>query len=65
MRKGRHNAPSQGQLDPETSQVGQVRLARSGDGVTVTVFGFDSARDRIKLIWAVWNPEKLRPWTTS
>ena len=26
---------------------------------------FDVTRDRIKHIWAVRNPEKLRPWTTG
>jgi RNA polymerase sigma-70 factor (ECF subfamily) len=35
------------------------------DGVTVTVYAFDVAGDRIKHIWAVRNPEKLRPWTTT
>jgi RNA polymerase sigma-70 factor (ECF subfamily) len=34
------------------------------DGVTVTVFAFDITRDRIKHIWAIRNPDKLRPWTT-
>jgi RNA polymerase sigma-70 factor (ECF subfamily) len=34
-------------------------------GVTVTVFAFDVAADRITHIWAVRNPEKLRPWTTG
>jgi hypothetical protein len=33
------------------------------------VFGagqaFDVAGDRIKHIWVVRNPEKLRPWTTG
>jgi hypothetical protein len=33
------------------------------DGVTVTVFAFDVVADRIKHIWAVRNPEKLRSWT--
>jgi hypothetical protein len=33
------------------------------DGVTVTVFAFDIAGDRIQRIWAVRNPDKLRPWT--
>ena len=40
-------------------------LVAQQDGVTVTVFAFDVAGDRIKHIWAVWNPEKLRPWTTG
>jgi RNA polymerase sigma-70 factor (ECF subfamily) len=26
---------------------------------------FDLAGDRISRIWAVRNPEKLRPWTTD
>jgi len=29
------------------------------DGVTVTVFAFDVAGDRITHIWAVRNPDKL------
>jgi len=29
------------------------------------VMAFDVAGDRIKHIWAVRNPEKLRPWTTE
>ena len=32
------------------------------DGVTVTVLAFDVAGDRIKHIWSVRNPDKLRPW---
>lgn len=32
-------------------------------GVIVTVFAFDFAGDRIRRIWVVRNPEKLRPWT--
>jgi RNA polymerase sigma-70 factor (ECF subfamily) len=35
------------------------------DSVTVTVFAFEVAGDRIKHIWAVCNPDKLRPWTTG
>jgi RNA polymerase sigma-70 factor (ECF subfamily) len=35
------------------------------DGVTVTVFAFAVAADRITHIWAVRNPDKLRPWTAS
>jgi len=42
---------------------GQPGLVAQQDGVTVTVFAFDVARDRIKHIWAVRNPDKLRPWT--
>jgi RNA polymerase sigma-70 factor (ECF subfamily) len=35
------------------------------DGVTVTVFAFDVADGRIKHIWAIRKPEKLRAWTTG
>jgi RNA polymerase sigma factor (sigma-70 family) len=44
---------------------GQPGLVAQQDGVTVTVFAFDVAGDRIKHIWAVRNPEKLRPWTVG
>ena len=44
---------------------GQPGLVAQQDGVTVTVFAFDVAGDRIKHIWAVRNPDKLRPWTTA
>jgi RNA polymerase sigma factor (sigma-70 family) len=42
---------------------GQPGLVAQQDGVTVAVFAFDVAGDRIKHIWAVRNPDKLRPWT--
>ncbi|OXM47478.1 RNA polymerase subunit sigma-24 [Amycolatopsis thailandensis] len=32
-------------------------------GLTVAVFAFHVAEDRIRHIWGVRNPEKLRPWT--
>jgi RNA polymerase sigma-70 factor (ECF subfamily) len=41
---------------------GQPGLVAQVDGVTVTVIAFDIAESRIKHIWAVRNPEKLRPW---
>ena len=44
---------------------GQPGLVVQQDGVTVTVFAFVIADDRIKRIWAIRNPEKLRPWTTG
>jgi RNA polymerase sigma factor (sigma-70 family) len=44
---------------------GQPGLVAQQDGVTVTVFAFDVAGDRITRIWAVRNPDKLRPWTTG
>ncbi len=42
---------------------GQPGLVAQQDGVTVTVFAFDIAGGRITHIWAVRNPDKLRPWT--
>jgi RNA polymerase sigma-70 factor (ECF subfamily) len=44
---------------------GQPGLVAQQDGVTVTVFAFAIAGERIKHIWAVRNPEKLRPWTAG
>jgi RNA polymerase sigma factor (sigma-70 family) len=44
---------------------GQPGLVGQQDGVTVTVFAFEVAGDRIKHIWAMRNPEKLRPWIMS
>ena len=44
---------------------GQPGLVAQQEGVTVVVIAFDIAGDRIRNIWAVRNPEKLRPWTTS
>jgi RNA polymerase sigma factor (sigma-70 family) len=42
---------------------GQPGLVAQQDGVTVTVFAFDITEGRITHIWAMRNPEKLRPWT--
>ncbi|HET7013146.1 MAG TPA: RNA polymerase sigma factor SigJ [Streptosporangiaceae bacterium] len=44
---------------------GQPGLIAQLDGVTVAVYAFDIADDRIKHIWAILNPDKLRPWTTN
>ena len=44
---------------------GQPGLVVQQDGVTVAVIAFDVVGERIKHIWAVRNPEKLRPWTTG
>jgi len=44
---------------------GQPGLVIQEDGVTATVMAFDVAGDRITHVWAVRNPEKLRPWTTG
>jgi RNA polymerase sigma factor (sigma-70 family) len=43
---------------------GQPGLVAQQDGVTVTVFAFAVTADRITHIWAVRNPDKLRPWMT-
>jgi RNA polymerase sigma factor (sigma-70 family) len=42
---------------------GQPGLAVEEDGLIVTVYAFEFAGDRIKHIWAMRNPDKLRPWT--
>jgi len=44
---------------------GQPGLVALQDDVTVVVMAFDVAGGRIKHVWAVRNPEKLRPWTTG
>ncbi|AQA20802.1 putative rNA polymerase sigma factor [Rhodococcus sp. MTM3W5.2] len=44
---------------------GRPGLVAQHTGVTVTVAAFDLADDRITRIWAVRNPEKLRPWTEN
>jgi RNA polymerase sigma-70 factor (ECF subfamily) len=44
---------------------GQPGLVVELDGVIVTVFAFEIVGDRIRHIWAVRNPEKLRPWTAG
>ncbi len=59
-----NRAPS-GMTLLERTVNGQPGLVAQQDGVTVTVFAFEVAADRIKHIWAVRNPEKLRPWTTT
>lgn len=49
----------------ERSVNGQPGLIGLQDGVTVMVMAFDFAGGRIKHIWAVRNPEKLRRWTSD
>jgi RNA polymerase sigma-70 factor (ECF subfamily) len=44
---------------------GQPGLVAQQDGVTVTVFAFEVAGDRVRHIWVVRNPEKLRRWTAG
>ncbi|RQX19808.1 RNA polymerase subunit sigma-24 [Micromonospora ureilytica] len=41
----------------------QPGLIAQQDGVTVSVYAFEVVGDRIKRIWAVRHPDKLRPWT--
>ncbi len=41
---------------------GQPGLVMRRDGVAVTVFAFDLEGGVIKHIWAIRNPDKLRPW---
>ena len=44
---------------------GQPGLVAQQDGVVVVVYAFEIAGDQITRLWAVLNPEKLRPWTTG
>ncbi|MEV0415572.1 RNA polymerase sigma factor SigJ [Streptomyces sp. NPDC050448] len=44
---------------------GQPGLVAQHAGVTVTVAAFSLTGGRITRIWAVRNPEKLRPWTET
>jgi RNA polymerase sigma factor (sigma-70 family) len=59
-----NRAPSNATLLERTVN-GQPGLVAEQDGAIVTVFAFDVARDRIKRIWVIRNPDKLRPWTTT
>ncbi|MFJ9560879.1 RNA polymerase sigma factor SigJ [Streptomyces fuscichromogenes] len=43
---------------------GRPGLVARHAGITVTVAAFDLADGRVTRIWAVRNPEKLRPWNT-
>lgn len=49
----------------ESTVNGQPGLVAQQDGITVTVYAFAVAGGRITHIWAMRNPDKLRPWTTS
>jgi RNA polymerase sigma-70 factor (ECF subfamily) len=44
---------------------GQLGLVAQRDGVTIAVYSFGVAGDRIEHIWAILNPEKLRSWTSA
>ncbi|MET9466117.1 RNA polymerase sigma factor SigJ [Streptomyces sp. NPDC006544] len=49
----------------ERSVNGRPGLVAQNAGVTVTVAAFGLTGGRITRIWAVRNPEKLRPWTET
>lgn len=44
---------------------GRPGLVAEQDDVTIAVYAFDVEDDRIKHIWVIRNPEKLRPWTAG
>ncbi len=44
---------------------GQPGLAGEYQGAIVAVFAFGITDDRISRIWAIRNPDKLRPWTSA
>jgi RNA polymerase sigma-70 factor (ECF subfamily) len=44
---------------------GQPGLVLEYGGAVVTVMAFDVAADLVTHVWAVRNPEKLRPWTAG
>jgi RNA polymerase sigma-70 factor (ECF subfamily) len=54
-----------GMVFRESSVNGRPGLIAQRNGVTETVFAFHVEGDRIKHIWAVRNPEKLRSWTAG
>jgi RNA polymerase sigma factor (sigma-70 family) len=44
---------------------GQPGLVAKHEGVTEAVFACDIQGDRIQRVWAVRNPDKLRPWNAD
>jgi RNA polymerase sigma-70 factor (ECF subfamily) len=44
---------------------GQPGLVGQQDGVTVAVYAFEIAGEKITSIWAILDPGKLRPWATA
>ena len=44
---------------------GQPGLVAQQDGVTVAVYAFEIAGEKIARIWAILDPGKLRPWATA
>jgi len=57
--------PPSGVTMLERTVNGQPGLVMQQDGVTITVFAFGITGDQITHVWAVRNPDKLRPWTAS
>jgi hypothetical protein len=57
------DGPAAGVTFTERTVNGQPGLVARRDGSTVAVYAFEIAGDRIKRVWAVLNPGKLRPWT--
>ncbi|MFI5687572.1 RNA polymerase sigma factor SigJ [Streptomyces sp. NPDC051636] len=47
----------------ERSVNGQPGLVMQREGITLSVLAFDVTDGRVQRIWAVRNPDKLRPWT--
>ena len=56
------NRRSAGLTLTERTVNGQPGIVAQEAGVTVTVFAFDVAGGRIRHIWVVRNPQKLRRW---
>lgn len=54
--------PAPGMTLIERTVNGQPGLVAQHDGITLAVFAFHVAGDRITRIWAVRNPDKLRTW---
>jgi RNA polymerase sigma factor (sigma-70 family) len=57
--------PAAGVTFTERTVNGQPGLVAQRDGGTVAVYAFEVAGDRIKHVWAVLNPGKLRPWAAE
>ena len=58
-------ARAQGLAILERTVNGQPGLIVQQDGVTVAVYAFEIAGEKIARIWAILDPGKLRPWATA
>ncbi|WP_201295172.1 MULTISPECIES: hypothetical protein [Nocardia] len=58
-------ARTSGQTMLERTVNGRPGLVLQLGETTATVVAFEIAGDRIKRLWAVRNPDKLRQWTTG